>query len=101
MPLFVLIAHDGPEGAKCRDQHRDAHVAHIRTLDQAGRILMAGPIRNDSNDASIGAVIVFEDVSLEQARATAARDPFVAGGVFRSVTVAPFKAAFPERPATT
>ncbi len=101
MPLFVLIAHDGPDGGKRRDQHRDAHVAYVRALDQAGRIVLAGPIRNETNDASTGAVIVFEDASLEAARATVARDPYVAGGVFASLTVTPFKAAFPERKSAT
>ena len=96
MPLFVMIGLDGPDGAACRNEHRAAHVAHIEGLHRAGRIKLAGTPRNDSNDASIGAVILFEAQNLDEAREIAHRDPFVTGGVFESLTVAPFKHAYPK-----
>lgn len=97
MPLFVMIGLDGPDGAARRDQHRAAHVAHIDALDREGRIKLAGTPRSDSNDASIGAVIIFEAQDLEEAREIANRDPFVAAGVFESLTVAPFKQVYPKQ----
>lgn len=96
MPLFVMIGWDGPDGAKRRDRHREQHVSHIHALDREGRIAFAGPIRNDSNDQSVGAVIVLEAKSLEEARATVDRDPYVSGDVFESVTLSPFKQVIPE-----
>jgi uncharacterized protein YciI len=96
MPLFVLIGHDGPDGPARRNEHRAAHVAHVEALDREGRIVLAGTPRNDSDDASIGAVILFEARDLEQAREIAGRDPYVRGGVFESLTVAPFKRVFPR-----
>lgn len=96
MSPFVLIAHDGPDGPARRHQHRDAHLAYLADLDRAGRILLAGPIRNDQEDASVGAVIVFEAADLADAQRLVQQDPFVRGGVFASVTVAPFRKAFPK-----
>jgi uncharacterized protein YciI len=98
MPLFVIIGRDGADGAARRDQHRAAHVAHIEALDRAGRILLAGTPRNETNDASVGVVIVFEACDLDEAREIANRDPFVTGGVFESLTVAPFKRVYPKQP---
>ena len=97
MPLFVLIGHDGPDGAARRDRHRADHVAYIEALDRAGRVRLAGPIRNNAGDASTGAVIVFDADSLDDARRVVDADPYVAGGVFHSITVAPFQHVFPKQ----
>ena len=93
-----MIGHDGPDGAERRDQHRAQHVAHLEALDREGRIVLAGTPRNDNNDASVGAVIIFEADNLEDARDLVRSDPFVVGGVFESLTVAPFKHAYPREP---
>jgi hypothetical protein len=98
MPLFVMIGLDGPDGVARRDEHRAAHVAHIEGLEREGRLRFAGTPRNDANDASVGAVIVFEAQDLGEARDIANRDPFVIGGVFASLTVAPFKLVYPKQP---
>jgi hypothetical protein len=97
MPLFAMIAHDRPHSAAARDAHRAAHVAHVESLDREGRILLAGPIKNDAGDKSIGAIIVFEAPDLPSARDLVNCDPYVKGGVFQTVTVAPFKKAYPAR----
>jgi len=97
MALFVMIGHDGPDGAERRDRHRDAHVAFWTDLDRAGQVTLAGPIRDEQGSASVGAVIVFEAPDLGAARALVERDPYAAGGVFASLTVAPFKQVFPKQ----
>jgi uncharacterized protein YciI len=91
-----MIGWDGPDGATRRDQHRERHLAHIHELEREGRITFAGPIRNDTNDRSIGAVIVLEAAALKEARSTVDCDPFVSGGVFETITVSPFKQVIPE-----
>jgi uncharacterized protein YciI len=96
VPLFVMIGLDGPDGAERRNEHRARHVAHIEALDREGRIVLAGTPRNDADDASVGAVILFEARDLDEAREVVNRDPFVTGGVFESLTVAPFKRVFPK-----
>ncbi len=98
MPLFVLIGHDAPGSAARRAANRDAHVAHITEMDRQGRIVLAGPVRNDADEQSTGAVIVFEAASLEAARAWAAQDPYARAGVFETCMVAPFRRAFPAAP---
>ena len=91
-----MIAHDGSDGTTLRSRHRERHVAHVTELDRAGRLVLAGPIRDDANERSIGAVIVFEAADLQDARALVDSDPYVAGGVFESVTVQPFRQVFPK-----
>lgn len=96
MPLFAFVGYDGPQGAKRREEHRPAHLEHLRSLDRQKRIAFAGPLRNDAGDASIGAIIVIDAADLATARDFFARDPYVIGGVYDRHTVSPFKLAFPE-----
>ena len=98
MPLFTMIGHDGPDGPAGRGRHRAEHVAHWSALDEAGRVILAGPIRDESDEVSIGAVIVFEAADLTEARDLVSRDPYVTGGVFESLMIAPFKHVFPKKP---
>ena len=97
MPHFVMIAHDGPDGPSLRDQHRQQHVSHVEALDRAGRIVLAGPIRDDTGERSIGAVIVLDAADLDDARRLVDSDPYVLGGVFESVLVQPFQHVFPKK----
>lgn len=52
-----------------------AHVAHLRQLDAAGRLILCGPFGDQH-----GGLIVIRADSLEEAQAIAAADPFVASG---------------------
>ena len=97
MSHFVMIAHDGPDGPRLRDQHRQQHISHVEALDRAGKIVLAGPIRDDVGDRSIGAVIVFDAADLDAARRLVDSDPYVLGGVFESVLVQPFQHVFPKK----
>jgi uncharacterized protein YciI len=89
--LFVMLGLDGPDGPERRSANRAGHVAHLESLEREGRIVLAGTPRNDENSASIGSVILFEARDLKEARAIVERDPFVTGGVYQTLTVAPFK----------
>lgn len=51
------------------------HVAFLRSLDREGRLVLAGPFDDGS-----GGLVVIRATSLDEARAIAARDPFVARG---------------------
>lgn len=97
MPMYVMIGHDRPDGPERRAQHRPAHIDHIEGLDAQGRIMLAGTPRNDADETSIGSVILFEAPDLAEARAIVARDPYVTGGVFETVVVAPFKQVYPRK----
>ena len=94
MPFFAIIGRDGPRGADLRKSHREAHLARIEPLAQAGRIRHAGPLLDDTGQP-IGSLIVFEADSLEAAQTFAAEDPYVGAGVFESHEVIETRVIFP------
>jgi len=96
MPLFVVIGHDGPDGGARRNQHRDAHVAHIDALDKAGRLTFAGPIKSDDGAVSTGVVLIFEAETLDEASKWAHADPYVLGGVYAILSVSPIRKVYPK-----
>jgi uncharacterized protein YciI len=89
--LFVVIGHDGPDGAAKRPAVRPAHLDHLRPLAQAGRVKLAGPFLDKT-----GSLIVVEAQSAAEVWALVARDPYVTEGVFNRVEVKPFMQVFPE-----
>lgn len=91
-----MIGHDRPDSAALRKQHHETHVAHVKALNNQGRITLAGPVKDDGNDKSIGAVIVFEASDLAEARRIVNDDPYVRAGVFETLVIQPFRKAFPE-----
>lgn len=95
MPWFVMIGYDGPRGGELRKVHRPAHLAGLEPLAMAGRIRHAGPMLGE-HGAPIGSVVVFEAHNLAEARAIAARDPYVTGGVFARYELRETAAVFPK-----
>ena len=89
--LFVIIGHDGPDGAALRPKMRPAHLENLRPLDQAGKVKIAGPFTDGS-----GSLIIVDMESEAEARAFANSDPYVKSGVFERVEVKPFRQVFPE-----
>jgi len=88
---FVILGYDGPEGEAKRKIHRPAHLANMEPLDQAGRVVLAGPLTDKA-----GSLIVIEAESLEAARKFAREDPYTVHGVFERVEVHPFTQVFPK-----
>ena len=86
MATYALIGRDGPAGLELRREHRDAHLAHLAPLDADGRVRFGGPLL-DAEGRATGSVVIFDAESLEEARAIAARDPYVAKGIFESYEV--------------
>ena len=89
--LFVIIGHDGPEGARLRPQVRPVHLENLRPLVAAGRVKIAGPFTDGS-----GSLIVVDMDSEAEAIAFAKSDPYTTSGVFARVDVKPFRQVFPE-----
>lgn len=89
--IFVILGFDGPDGEARRKIHRPAHLANLEPLDQAGRVLLAGPLTDKT-----GSLIVIEADSLEEARKFALEDPYTVNGVFERVEVHPFAQVFPK-----
>jgi uncharacterized protein YciI len=95
MPLYAWVGRDGSRGRELRRVHREAHLEGLRRLAEAGRIRHAGPLL-DATGAPVGSLVVFEAGSLDEARAIAARDPYVVEGIFASHEVHETRAVLPE-----
>lgn len=98
--LYAIIGEDAPDSLPRRQAARPAHLERLRALQDAGRLLLAGPFPAiDSPDPGpagfSGSLIVAEFSSLEEARAWADADPYVAAGVYARVTVRPFRKVLP------
>ncbi|HRE69486.1 MAG: YciI family protein [Candidatus Accumulibacter sp.] len=98
--LYAIVGEDRPDSLADRLAARPAHIARLQALEAEGRLLLAGPFPAiDSPDPGpagfSGSLIVAEFSSLAAARAWADLDPYVAAGVYQSVSVKPFKKALP------
>ena len=79
-----------------RKSARPAHLDRLNQLADQKRLLTAGPHpaidSTEPGDAGFsGSLVIAEFDSLEQAQAWADADPYVAAGVYKKVTVKPFK----------
>ena len=98
--FYAIVGQDVSDSLDQRLSARPAHLDRLHTLQQAGRLLLAGPFPViDSNDPGpagfSGSLIVAEFDSLAAAQSWADADPYVAAGVYTSVSVKPFKKVFP------
>jgi len=98
--LYAIVGQDVPDSLERRLAARPAHLDRLHALQQAGRLLLAGPFPNiDSNDPGTagfsGSLIVAEFDSLPDAQTWADADPYVAAGVYAGVSVKPFKKVLP------
>lgn len=99
--LYAIIAADAENSLDRRLRARPQHLARLEALQADGRLVLAGPHPAiDSDDPGpagfTGSLIVAEFDSLEAAQAWADADPYAAAGVYRAVTVKPFKKVFPK-----
>lgn len=97
---YAIIGHDSADSLEKRLAARPAHLARLTELQQAGRLLLAGPFPAiDSVDPGpagfTGSLIVAEFTDLNSAQAWAEADPYVSAGVYARVTVQPFRKVLP------
>jgi uncharacterized protein len=97
---YAIIAEDVADSLAKRQAVRPAHIERLKTLQANGRLLLAGPHPAiDSEDPGpagfSGSLIVAEFESLNEAQAWADKDPYVSAGVYKDVTVKPFKRVLP------
>jgi len=97
---YTIIGTDTEASLEKRLATREAHVARLRQLQQEGRLLIAGPFPAvDSPDPGpagfSGSLIVAEFDSLQDAQTWAEADPYVAAGVYQTVSVKPFRKVLP------
>lgn len=97
---YVIEGQDRIGSLEQRKATRPEHLARLQTLQSEGRLLLAGPMpaidAEDPGPAGFtGSLIVAEFASLAAARAWADADPYLAAGVYESVSVRPFRKVLP------
>lgn len=98
--LYAIIAADRPGSLQARLAARPAHLQRLQSLQDEGRLVLAGPHPAiDSPDPGpagfTGSLIVAEFPDLAAAQAWADEDPYVYAGVYQQVQVKPFKHVLP------
>ncbi|NOY70850.1 MAG: YciI family protein [Gammaproteobacteria bacterium] len=98
--LYSIVGTDVPDSLNKRQSTRPAHLARLTLLNEAGRLVIAGP--NPSIDASdpgpagfSGSLIIAEFPSLDEAQKWANADPYITAGVYTNVIVKPFIQVLP------
>ena len=97
---YAVISEDHEGSLENRLAARPDHVARLKALSDEGRLLIAGPhpavdLPDPGPAGFTGSLVVVEFSSLEDAKAWADQDPYVAAGVYRTVTVKPFNPVLP------
>lgn len=97
--LYVIYAEDIADSLEKRLSVRPGHLARLQLLHDEGRLLTAGPMPAvDSNEPGAagfsGSTVIAEFESLEAAQSWANDDPYIAAGVYRQVSVKPYKKVF-------
>lgn len=97
---YAVISEDHDGTLDKRLEARPAHVARLTALRDEGRVLIAGPHPAvDSQDPGpagfTGSLVVVEFDSLSDAKTWANKDPYIAAGVYKKVTVKPFNLVLP------
>jgi uncharacterized protein YciI len=97
---YVISGTDVSDSLARRTSVRPAHLERLRQLLAEGRLLLAGPFpaidAEDPGPAGFtGSLIVAEFADLAAAKAWADADPYVAAGVYASVSVKPFRKVLP------
>lgn len=96
---YVIFAQDHPNSLAKRLAVREAHLARLKQLQEAGRLLTAGP--NPAIDSETpqeagftGSTVIAQFTNLEEAQTWANDDPYIKAGVYTEVIVKPFLKVF-------
>ena len=97
---YAITGIDHPDSLEKRLSVRPAHVERLKALKDAGRLKLAGPFpaidAEDPGEAGFtGSLIVAEFESLAAAQTWADADPYIAAGVYKEVSVRPYRIVLP------
>ncbi|MES2825513.1 MAG: YciI family protein [Pseudomonadota bacterium] len=98
--LYAIISEDVTNSLEKRKLARPAHLERLQLLQDAGRLVLAGPHpaidnENPGEAGFTGSLVVAEFNSLQEAQTWAAADPYILTGVYAQVVVKPFKKVLP------
>jgi uncharacterized protein YciI len=97
---YMIYSEDVDNSLALRMQVRDQHINRLQALKSEGRLMAAGPLpaidSDNPGDAGFtGSLLIVQFDSLEQAKDWANVDPYIEAGVYKRVTVKPFKKVLP------
>ena len=98
--LYIIYSEDVENSLSLRLSVRDKHIARLKALQAQGTLILAGPCpaidsENPGEAGFTGSMIVAEFDSLHAAQAWADLDPYISAGVYKKVTVKPYKKVLP------
>jgi uncharacterized protein YciI len=98
--FYVIYSEDIENSLSLRLSVRDKHIERLKDLQDQGKLLIAGPCpaidSEDPGEAGFtGSLIVAEFDSLTAAQTWANQDPYISAGVYKKVTVKPYKKVLP------
>lgn len=96
MAEFLVIARDfpAPEGPSRRLEHQPAHRQGLKSLQEHGNLLLAGPLTDDAG-VTIGSMMVIAFETRKELDAWAQSEPYVAGRVWETVEVTRMRVTIP------
>ena len=98
--FYIIYSEDVENSLALRLSVREEHLDRLRALQAQGKLLVAGPCpaidsENPGDAGFTGSVIIAEFDSLMAAQQWADQDPYIAAGVYKNVTVKPYKKVLP------
>ncbi len=98
--FYAILSEDIENSLPLRKRARSAHLARLEQLKNEGRLLLAGPTPAIDSEMPgeagfSGSLVIAEFACLDDAKTWANLDPYVESGVYKSVTVKPFKKVLP------
>ena len=95
--LYAIIAEDTTNSLDKRLAARPNHLKRLQDLQDQGRLVIAGPhpSATPSEAGFTGSLIIADFTSLNEAKSWAKNDPYQLTGVYKEVSVKPFKQVFP------
>lgn len=101
MPQYLVVAYDGtdPQAKARRLAVREAHLANVAPMVEAGTMLIGGAILDPAGEM-IGSATFVEFESRAALDQWLAADPYVTGNVWQRIKVQPVRIAVrpPPRP---
>ena len=94
MPQWLVTARDGsdPAAPARRAAVRPRHLDNIAPMVADGRVVLGGAIL-DAESAMVGSMMVVEFADRAALDAWLATEPYITGGVWRQVSIEPFRTA--------
>lgn len=97
---YVIFSQDVENSLERRLSVREQHLARLTTLQNEGRLLVAGPMpaidsENPGEAGFTGSTVIADFDSLTSAQEWANNDPYIDAGVYANVIVKPFKKVLP------